>query len=76
MDNNVLSYRTLRKKYNIKIAIKILEEDKSKKMIITDYQFISVFLKNMIFLRQDFGMIFMGIQQKKIYILIIGKNLY
>ncbi len=30
---------------NIKLALKILEEDKSNKMIITDYQFISVFLK-------------------------------
>ena len=29
---------------NIKFAMHIIEEDKSKKMIITDYQFISVFL--------------------------------
>ncbi len=29
---------------SIKLAFKILEEDKSKKIIITDYQFISVFL--------------------------------
>ena len=30
---------------NIVLAIKTLEKDKSKKMLITDYQFISVFLK-------------------------------
>ncbi len=30
---------------NIKMALKIIKEDKSKKMLITDYQFISVFLK-------------------------------
>ena len=29
---------------NIKLAIKIINDDKNKKMIITDYQFISVFL--------------------------------
>ena len=31
---------------NIKLTLKILEEDKNKKMLITDYQFISVFLKD------------------------------
>ena len=30
---------------NIKMALKIIKEDKNKKMLITDYQFISVFLK-------------------------------
>tara|TARA_B100001057_G_C22318667_1_gene744880 strand:+ start:127 stop:582 length:456 start_codon:yes stop_codon:yes gene_type:complete len=30
---------------NIQLALKILGEDKNKKMLITDYQFISVFLK-------------------------------
>ena len=30
---------------NIKLAFKILSEDKNNKMIITDYQFISVFLQ-------------------------------
>ena len=29
----------------IKLALKILQEDKNKKMVVTDYQFISVFLK-------------------------------
>ena len=30
---------------NIKLALKVLNEDKSEKIIVTDYQFISVFLK-------------------------------
>ena len=61
------------KKLLIKLAIKIINDDKNKKMIITDYQFISVF-GSMIILQLDFGMIFMGIHRKKTFILIIGKT--
>ena len=50
---------------NIKLALKILKEDKSKKMIITDYQFISVFLKQYDFSPTRFWYNFHGYPTKK-----------
>tara|TARA_Y200000002_G_C22668891_1_gene659107 strand:+ start:812 stop:2365 length:1554 start_codon:yes stop_codon:yes gene_type:complete len=53
---------------NIKLALKILEEDKNKKMIITDYQFISVFLKQYDFSPTRFWYDFHGYPtQKSVY---------
>ena len=50
---------------NIKLALKLLEEDKSKKMIITDYQFISVFLKQYDFSPTRFWYDFHGYPAEK-----------
>ncbi len=50
---------------NIKLALKILEEDKSKKIIITDYQFISVFLKQYDFSPTRFWYDFHGYPTEK-----------
>ena len=50
---------------NIKLALKILKEDKSKKMIITDYQFISVFLKQYDFSPTRFWYDFHGYPTEK-----------
>ena len=51
--------------FNIKLALKILEKDKSKKMIITDYQFISVFLKQYDFSPTRFWYDFHGYPTEK-----------
>ena len=61
---------------NIKMAFKIIEEDKSKKMLITDYQFISVFLKEYDFSPTRFWYDFHGYPSKNNNILIIGNNLF
>ena len=50
---------------NIKLALRILQEDKSKKMIITDYQFISVFLKQYDFSPTRFWYDFHGYPTEK-----------
>ena len=50
---------------NIKLAFRILQEDKSKKMIITDYQFISVFLKQYDFSPTRFWYDFHGYPNEK-----------
>ena len=50
---------------SIKIALKSLEDDKSKKMIITDYQFISVFLKQYDFSPTRFWYDFHGYPNEK-----------
>ncbi len=50
---------------NIKLVLKTLESDKSKKMIITDYQFISVFLKQYDFSPTRFWYDFHGYPTEK-----------
>ena len=50
---------------NIKLALEILEEDKNKKMIVTDYQFISVFLKQYDFSPTRFWYDFHGYPTEK-----------
>ncbi len=50
---------------NIKLALKVLQEDKSKKMIITDYQFISVFLRQYDFSPTRFWYDFHGYPTEK-----------
>ena len=50
---------------NIKLVLKTLEEDKSKKIIITDYQFISVFLKQYDFSPTRFWYDFHGYPTEK-----------
>ena len=50
---------------NIKLAFKILREDKSNKMIVTDYQFISVFLKQYDFSPTRFWYNFHGYPSEK-----------
>ena len=60
---------------SIRNAMDILKKDKSVNMIITDYQFISVFLTNMIILQLDFGTIFTDILIQQTNISITGKIL-
>ena len=50
---------------NIKLVLKTLEKDKSKKIIITDYQFISVFLKQYDFSPTRFWYDFHGYPTEK-----------
>ena len=50
---------------NIKLALKILEDDKENKMIVTDYQFISVFLKQYDFSPTRFWYNFHGYPTEK-----------
>tara|TARA_Y100000817_G_C16501048_1_gene386786 strand:- start:52 stop:507 length:456 start_codon:yes stop_codon:yes gene_type:complete len=50
---------------NIKLALKILNEDESNKMIVTDYQFISVFLKQYDFSPTRFWYDFHGYPSEK-----------
>ena len=50
---------------NIKLALKILKEDKSNKMIVTDYQFISVFLRQYDFSPTRFWYDFHGYPSEK-----------
>ena len=50
---------------NIKLALKILGEDQSNKMIVTDYQFISVFLKQYDFSPTRFWYAFHGYPTEK-----------
>ena len=50
---------------NIKLAIKIIQEDNNKKIIITDYQFISVFLKQYDFSPTRFWYNFHGYPTEK-----------
>ena len=57
--------KPVREANNIKLVLKILEEDKSKKMIITDYQFISVFLKEYDFSPTRFWYDFHGYPTEK-----------
>ena len=50
---------------NIKLAFKILRDDKENKMIVTDYQFISVFLKQYDFSPTRFWYDFHGYPTEK-----------
>ena len=51
--------------FNIKLALEILQKDKSEKIIITDYQFISVFLKQYDFSPTRFWYDFHGYPTEK-----------
>ena len=73
MVNNVLSKNPEQEVSKIKLAIDVLKKDDERKMIITDYQFISVFLGQYDYSVTRFCMIFKKTRLKIINILIIGK---